>query len=368
MQPAQSGRPAVPDQDALCYRSRPGTDRLVVVVCDDAGRAAEGRISAPAAAAAALESGSELTESPNQDRPNLLRCTDTAVRQTVIQLAATSGISLLEYAAMLTALIQANGRAASAQVGDGAGVVGADAGWMLTSEPQRGEHANETWFITQEDAIYRRRVSAEISGVQRVMICLTLKQPGKVPDAPYFDGAFPGWRATTARKKRSGRCRNCCSATRCDYSPTTTTSPCSRQLFCTQRRRPKTNHKKTVPITERRLNIQQGQRHEAHHIPDGPKVLLGVRIAPGGEGSVHEVSVHEVSGNQDLVAIYHQGRRPPGIEEKLRQMVSRPPGGNAPDGVAWPWARFVADWDGQTHGYLMQRAKPGAMPAAVFRS
>ena len=120
----------------------------------------------------------------------------------MIQLAATSGISLLEYAATLTALIQANGRAASAQVGDGAGVVGADAGWMLTSEPQRGEHANETWFITQEDAIYRRRVSAEISGVQRVMICLTLKQPGKVPDAPYFDGAFPGWRATTAGEKR----------------------------------------------------------------------------------------------------------------------------------------------------------------------
>ena len=86
-------------------------------------------------------------------------------------------------------------------------------------------------------------------------------------------------------------------------------------------------------------------------------MLLGVRIAPGGEGSVHEVS-----GNQDIVAIYHQGRRPPEIAEKLRQMVSRPPGGNAPDGVAWPWTRFVADRDGQTHDYLMQRAKPGAMP------
>ena len=186
--------------------------------------------------------------------------------------------------------------------------------------------------------------------------------PGNVRYAPYFDGAFPGWRATTAGEKRRADTEHCCSATRCDYSPTTT-SPCSKQLFCTRRRRPKTNHKKAVPITERRLNIQPGQRHEAHHIPDGPKALLGVRIAPGGEGSVHEVS-----GNQDIVAIYHQGRRPPEIEEKLRQMVSRPPGGNAPDGVAWPWARFVADRDGQTHGYLMQRAKPGAMPAAVFRS
>ena len=131
----------------------------------------------------------------------------------MIQFAATSGISLREYAATLTALIQANGRAAPAQVGDGAGVVGADAGWMLTSEPQRGQHASETWFITQEGAIYRRCVSAEIIGVQRVMVGaegmmgLTLKQPGNVRYAPYFDGAFPGWRATTAGEKRSGRCR-----------------------------------------------------------------------------------------------------------------------------------------------------------------
>ena len=246
----------------------------------------------------------------------------------MIKFAATSGISLREYAATLTALIQANGRAASAQVGDGAGVVGAVAGWMLTSEPQRGEHANETWFITpQEDAIYRRCVSAEIIGVQRVMVGadgmmgLTLKQPGNVRYAPYFDGAFPGWRATTAGEKRRADAEHCCSATRCDYSPTTT-SPCSKQLFCTRRRRPKTNHKKTVPITERRLNIQPGQRHEAHHIPDGQNVLLGVRIAPGGEGSVHEVS-----GNQDIVAIYHQGRRPPEIAEKLRHMVGEPSSG-----------------------------------------
>ncbi len=195
------------------------------------------------------------------------------------------------------------------------------------------------------------------------MMCLTLKQPGNVPDAPYFDGTLSWLESNHSQDKASGRCRNCRSATRCDYSPTTT-SPCSKQLFCTQRRRPNTNHKKTVPITERRLNIQQRQRHEAHHIPDGPKVLLGVVIAQGGEGSVHEVL-----GNQDIVAkVYHQGKRPPDIEEKLRQMVSRPPGGRAPSAVAWPLARLIADRDGQTHGYLMERAKPGAIPAAVFTS
>ena len=110
---------------------------------------------------------------------------------------------------------------------------------------------------------------------------------------------------------------HCCSATGCDYSPTTT-SPCSKQLFCTQRRRPKTNHKKTVPITERRLNIQPGQRHEAHHIPDGQNVLLGVRIAPGGEGSVHEVS-----GNQDIVAIYHRYTTREGVHQKSQRNSGR---------------------------------------------
>ena len=128
-QPAQSGCPAVPDQDALCYRRRPGTDRGVIVVCD------------------------------------------------------------------------------------GAGVVGAVAGWMLTSEPQRGEHANETWFITQEGAIYRRCVSAEIIGVQRVMVGaegmmgLTLKQPGNVRYAPYFDGALSWLESNHSPGKASGRCR-----------------------------------------------------------------------------------------------------------------------------------------------------------------
>ena len=126
----------------------------------------------------------------------------------MIQFAATSGISLREYAATLTALIQANGRAASAQVGDGA-----VAGWMLTSEPQRGEHASETWFITQEGAIYRRCVSAEIIGVQRVMVGaegmmgLTLKQPGNVRYAPYFDGALSWLESDHSRGKASGRCR-----------------------------------------------------------------------------------------------------------------------------------------------------------------
>ena len=110
--------------------------------------------------------------------------------------------------------------------------------------------------------------------------------------------------------------------------------------------------------------MQQSQQHEAYRLPDGQRVLLGAQIGEGGEGVVYEVT-----GNPDIVAkMYHRGKRPPHIEEKLRQMVSRPPGGGAPSTVAWPLARLIADLDGETHGYLMRRAEAGAIPAAVFAS
>ena len=110
--------------------------------------------------------------------------------------------------------------------------------------------------------------------------------------------------------------------------------------------------------------MRQDRQHEAYRLPNGQRVLLGAQIARGGEGVVYEVA-----GNPDIVAkVYHRGKRPPHIEEKLKRMVSRPPGGRAPSTVAWPLARLIADLDGETHGYLMKRAEAGAIPAAVFTS
>ena len=186
-----------PNQDALYYRTLPGSDQLVAVVCDGASSAAFGGAGAHAVAAAALEwAWSNMEQKPDQNLPDLLRWTVGAARETITETAKTSGIPLREYATTITMFAQIDGRAAAAQIGDGACVVGIDEGWTLTSEPQRGKHANETSFITQEDAICSMSVSAEIVGIQRVMICtdgmmsLTLEQPNNVPHAPYFDGTF----------------------------------------------------------------------------------------------------------------------------------------------------------------------------------
>ena len=185
------------NQDALYYRTLPGTDRLVAVVSDGASSAQEGKAGAQTAASAALEwAWSDLEKRPDQNLTSLLNYAVKAAREAVIHASKTSGIPLREYAATLTIFTQVDGRAAAAQIGDGACVVGTEDGWLLTSEPQRGQHANETSFVTQEDAIHRMSVSDELTGIRRVMICtdgmmsLTLQQPGNVPHAPYFDGTF----------------------------------------------------------------------------------------------------------------------------------------------------------------------------------
>ena len=49
-------------------------------------------------------------------------------------------------------------------------------------------------------------------------------------------------------------------------------------------------------------------------------------------------------------------------------MISHPPGGQPPANIAWPLARILSDSDNQTHGYIMRKAAPGAIPAALFTS
>ena len=186
-----------PNQDALYYRTLPGTDWLVAVVCDGASSASEGRKGAQTAASATLESTwQKMAENPDRNLAELLSCTVEEARKTVVEVAEESGIPLREYATTLTVFAQLDGRAAAAQIGDGTCVVGTEAGWKMISEPQRGEYANQTYFITEADAVCRMSVSEEVVGVQRVMLCtdgmmsLTIKQPSNEPHTPYFNGTF----------------------------------------------------------------------------------------------------------------------------------------------------------------------------------
>jgi hypothetical protein len=85
----------------------------------------------------------------------------------------------------------------AAQIGDGAIVVSDEAREFLTfTRPQNGEYANQTSFLTsgnamdclevKVDALQPRYLAMFTDGIQN----LVLKQPGQVPQTPFFSRIF----------------------------------------------------------------------------------------------------------------------------------------------------------------------------------
>ena len=200
-----------PNQDALRYRTLPGTDRLVAVIADGAGSALHGRQGALTATEVALEvAWNSISGKPQQDLTRLLSWTIEVSRQAVIQVAESAGLPPNEFATTLTAFAHTDGKAAVAQIGDGACVIGNTDGWVLATAPQRGEYANETFFITQDNAISNMAVNGPVDSPKRVTLCtdgmmsLTLKQPETVPYEPYFEGTF-GWLESAESQEKACR-------------------------------------------------------------------------------------------------------------------------------------------------------------------
>ena len=202
-------RNSSPNQD--CFRHLTADDdQLIIAVCDGAGSTTMGGAGAQIAATAAVESiQHQLEMRTNFSLPDILRKAFNHARASVIQIAETSDYDVRDYATTITLFVHSGGISAAAQLGDGACVLGTPDGWTLTAEPQRGQHANETFFITQHRAEERLTISPEISKVQHVMLCtdgmmsLTLQQPGNVPHQPYFEGTFSWLRSCQDPHKAS---------------------------------------------------------------------------------------------------------------------------------------------------------------------
>ena len=187
-------------------------DRLIIAVCDGAGSAPLGGEGARVAAAAALDSiRRQLDMETRFSLPEILEGAFHEARKSVIRTAENSGLPVRDYDTTITLFTQLGGRSAAAQLGDGACVVRTAGAWHLINEPQRGQYANETFFLTQEDAGERLALSPEMSSVEDVMVCtdgmsaLTLQQPDNVPHSPYFDGTFSWLRSCHDPRKASSQ-------------------------------------------------------------------------------------------------------------------------------------------------------------------
>ncbi len=170
---------------------------MVVAVADGAGSARYAALGSAAAASAALDSvraeralGLPQTESAWRDC--LARVLDGA-RERLVQEAREHGAELREFATTLLVAVVTPELLVAAQVGDGA-IVEFDDTTPPTAltRPERGEHVNETTFLTSEGAVEQaqyafragapRTLALFTDGLQR----LALQMPHGTPHPPFF--------------------------------------------------------------------------------------------------------------------------------------------------------------------------------------
>jgi hypothetical protein len=190
----------LPCQDALEYRCLPG-GILLVALADGAGSAIYAELGAQAAVQASVE---WLLTSLENDQP--IDCCEWAeviwetfqnARTALEQLGEEHDEPLRSFATTLTCLVATSERLIVGQLGDGAVVaVGEDGGLKTVTTLQRGEYANETNFLTQDQALDLIAFQMIDEQVQALAVMsdgltrLALKRPDNEPHPPFFTPLF----------------------------------------------------------------------------------------------------------------------------------------------------------------------------------
>ena len=147
----------IPCQDAHDYRVLPG-EVVLIAVADGAGSAERSDEGAQLAVKQVIGSvEAALAEGLPQDEDGwkaLLTETFREARQAVAQRAEVENISLRAFATTLTCAVASDEWLVAGQIGDGVVVAsGEDGGLFTAMQPQHGEYANETFFLTMAEAL-----------------------------------------------------------------------------------------------------------------------------------------------------------------------------------------------------------------------
>lgn len=197
----------MPCQDAcqVAFFTGPGGRQAVVlVVADGAGSATCAAEGAALACATFLEVVAPyLTEGRAVKDVTRLLAEDWVweVGEAVRRQAAVAGRSVREYACTLVAAIVDDSALTALQVGDGAIVVADGEGYRPVFWPQRGEYANMTHFVTEEDALRRLEVTVlpevpyEVALLTDGLQPLALTYEDRGAHVPFFAPMFAPLRA-----------------------------------------------------------------------------------------------------------------------------------------------------------------------------
>jgi hypothetical protein len=191
----------LPCQDALRVHCLPG-GLLLVALADGAGSAAHAELGAEAAVQASvdwlvtrLESGlpgecCEWEELIWEAFQNARRALEQLVQEHEEQ-------PIRSFATTLTCLVAAPDRLVVGQLGDGAVVAAGEEGdFQTVTTLQRGEYANETNFLTQDNALDLVAIQVLDRQVRSLAVMsdgltrLALKRPDNEPHIPFFKPLF----------------------------------------------------------------------------------------------------------------------------------------------------------------------------------
>jgi hypothetical protein len=189
-------RADIPCQDYFACIALPG-GALVAAIADGAGSAAMAEQGAQIAVDTVATYLKESLEENRTDFDLLLREAAAAARNAVIDEAHHQGSEARSYASTLLAVVLTSEGGGAMQIGDGVVVVGDDgADWSWMFWPQRGEYANTTYFLTDENAIDRveidvfRGIIKDVALLSDGLESLALHYASKTVYAPFFTGMF----------------------------------------------------------------------------------------------------------------------------------------------------------------------------------
>ncbi len=196
------------DADGCRIVSDPvGRHVLLAVACDGAGSASRSLDGATLAVDRFLRDFGDASRQSGLDGITKEFVEDwlSRVRSEIRNRAETHDLSLREFACTILGAVVGYDRAAFFQIGDGAIVVSNrvepdDYGWVFW--PQHGEFANQTNFITQDNALEVLEFELEERCVDEIAIFtdgierLVLDLKDKTAHAPFFRTLF-GWLAKT---------------------------------------------------------------------------------------------------------------------------------------------------------------------------
>jgi hypothetical protein len=200
-------RVSLPCQDsaiAKVFHDAAGDEILVIVVADGAGSASRAEIGSSIACSTISEAAEVYFAAGGQlDGIDIGIATSWVqmVRKAVSIRAEEDIGTLRDYACTLLVAVVGQDSSAILQIGDGAIVVSDGAGWSWVHWPQRGEFANTTFFVTEENAEKRMAFDSCKGRIDEIAVLsdgiepLVLEYSTQTVFAPFFDKMFPAVRA-----------------------------------------------------------------------------------------------------------------------------------------------------------------------------